>query len=140
MPDLSPIRWQSRGSWRSAGATRTAKPAPLGRDCQRRLIKISTTAKSTAKIKVKPTWHRAGWVRFYDAYGQELGSRPVPLNQQTLMLCPLYTGRFRLFFTPVPWLPNLTVTVWEFGGSEADIAESEYAELLRQVETRINQL
>lgn len=88
-----------------------------------------------------PTWQRAGYlyqqidgIRIDDAVIFEgLGSNSstavdaqrqlVRLNTIQFVNFVQLTETFRLRFEPLPWIPEITLAVWEYRGTESDTTE-----------------
>lgn len=114
-------------SWRSVGvlvftSPSTAQSIAIPYQFQQRIIKIATRATATAKLPIKSSWYRSGYLEQRIGI-QQVTRRSVPLNQETVFVLPLLQP-YRLFFKPVPWLPNLRVQFYVYTGVEdADLLE-----------------
>lgn len=112
-------------------------------------------------LKAKPSWYRAGWLTqqvdgvavndsvifeglqatpltAIDAY-----QRLIPLNSMQLIIFPKLADAYRLRFTPVRWLSEVTLGIWEYRGSESDSTEDLIQSVrvkLETIEFKINQL
>jgi hypothetical protein len=107
--------WQSVGMLAFTNPSSTL-PTAIPYVFRKRLIKVGTTAISTAAVKIKPSWHRSGYLE--QRIGTQLvTSRSVALNQQTIFVMPLLKP-YRLYFKPVHWLPNVRVHFFEYAGDE----------------------
>lgn len=115
MLDLSFSNFQFAAQWVSLKPTKGILPSGSGYQFTKRLIRVYSNSRSSDKIKISETWRKAGWLKQLDwTTHQELSSRIVPLNQDTVLIFPLVTNSYSLVFTPVKWLPNLTVKVYEY--------------------------
>lgn len=92
-------------------------------------------------IKAKPNWYRAGYlaqqvdgVPVNDAVVFEgmqatpttaidASQRVIPLNSMQLVIFPRLADSYRLRFTPVHWLKEFTLGIWEYRGTESDSTE-----------------
>ena len=115
---------------------------------------------SAASIKARPSWRVAGTlfqqvggVGIDDSitYGfgpsgasvVDVGQRRILLNNTELHVFPKFATEHRFRFEAVRWLPEVTLGIWEYIGTEADTTE----ELLQtvkvdlvRIEAKINQL
>ncbi|KAM3097711.1 hypothetical protein ACKFKF_19395 [Phormidesmis sp. 146-12] len=104
-----------QNSWRSAGSIIFTKPKsdpPIGlvATLSSRVIKVKTTSST------RNAWRRAGYMQqLVDR--AEVSNRMVPLNQETIFELSPLTDKYLLAFTAVPWLPDLTIRVWEYTGT-----------------------
>ena len=96
---------------------------------------------AATSIKAKPSWYRAGYlaqqvdgVAVNDAVVFEgmqatpttaidASQRVVPLNSMQLVIFPKLADAYRLRFTPVRWLKEITLGIWEYRGTESDSTE-----------------
>lgn len=101
--------------------------------------------------KAPPTWQRAGYIyqqidgiRIDDAVIFEgLGSNSstaVDANRQLIRLNTIQfvnfiqlTDTYRLRFEPLPWIPEITLGIWEYVGTESDSNE----ELLNAIRAKL---
>lgn len=117
--DLTPTQWKLAGQFVSVRDTRTALPASLPYRFTKRILKVSSDSRSTASTPVGERWRRAGYLAQV-INREEICSRVVLLNRETILSFPLLTASYHLAFTPVGWLPNLTVKVYEYQGPETE--------------------
>lgn len=66
----------------------------------------------------------------------EIDNRVVPLNQETIFQLSHLVESYELVFTPVRWLPDLVVWVWEYTGAETDTIKTD----LNRIESKIDNL
>jgi hypothetical protein len=103
--------------------------------------------------KAPPTWQRAGYIyqqidgiRIDDAVVFEgLGSNSstaVDAQRQLVRLNTIQfvnfiqlTETFRLRFEPLPWIPELTLAVWEYAGTQSDTTEDLLNAMRAKLET-----
>jgi hypothetical protein len=102
-------------SWKFVGAISfyrpsTALPGALAAILQNRVIKIQTVS-STQNL-----WRRAAYMKQVIDQA-EVDNRVIPLNQETIFQLSPLPDRYGLVFTPVRWLPDLTIRVWEYTGT-----------------------
>jgi hypothetical protein len=84
---------------------------------------------------VKPKWRTGGYltqtysgVSFEDSpisdspssptYGVDAESKRIGLNTVELLNLSRLANDFYLWFDPVPWMPSLTLSIWEYTGTE----------------------
>ncbi|MBD2202754.1 hypothetical protein H6G33_17905 [Calothrix sp. FACHB-1219] len=98
-----------------------------------------------------PTWSRAGYL-YQQVDGihvddtvvfEGLGRVPtteidnsrflIRLNTVQLIRFPVVSETFRLRFEPLPWIPQITLAVWEYVGEEIDSTE----ELIQSVRAKL---
>jgi hypothetical protein len=121
-------------SWRLVGAIsfyrpRTALPGALFATLTNRVIKVKTTS-STPNL-----WRRAAYMmQVVDR--AEISSQVVPLNQETIFELSPLADRYGLVFTPVRWLPDLTIWVWEYQGTDKPPLDA----TLTRIESKIDNL
>ncbi len=97
---------------------------------------------------VKPKWRTAGYltqtysgVSFEDSpvsdsptsptYGVDAANERIGLNTIELLTLPRLAADFYLWFDPVPWLPGLTLSIWEYQGTETPDRIEELIETLK---------
>jgi hypothetical protein len=116
---------------------------------------------AATSLKAKPNWYRAGWlyqqidgVAVNDAVvfegmnstpttAVDAAQRLIPLNSMHLVIFPKLADAYRLRFTPVRWLKEVTLGIWEYRGTESDSTEELIESVRAKLETiefRINQL
>jgi hypothetical protein len=96
---------------------------------------------AATSIKAKPSWYRAGYLHQQidgvavndSAVFQGIQATPttavdanqqvIPLNSMQLVIFPKLADSYRLRFTPVRWLEEVTLGIWEYRGSESDSTE-----------------
>lgn len=66
----------------------------------------------------------------------EVDNRLVPLNQESIFQLSQFATSYALVFTPVRWLPNITIWVWEYTGVEPDALQTD----LERIESKIDNL
>lgn len=75
------------------------------------------------------------------ASGVDAASKRIGLNTLELIKFPKLANDFYLWFDPVPWLPVLSLALWEFQGKEVDdlveLIETVKVDLVR-IEEKIN--
>ncbi|MBW4597470.1 MAG: hypothetical protein KME46_32385 [Brasilonema angustatum HA4187-MV1] len=104
-------------------------------------------------ISANPSWYKAGWllqqidnVKIDDTIiFTNLPRTPVtsvdgkqkliPLNTIQLVTFPKLTDSYRLRFTPVRWLKDLTLGIWEYRGQETDTTEELIQAIRAKLET-----
>lgn len=92
-------------------------------------------------IKAKPSWYRAGYLHQQvdgvaindSAVFEGMQATPttaidadqqvIPLNSLKLVIFPKLADAYRLRFTPVRWLNEVTLGIWEYKGTENDSTE-----------------
>ncbi|KAM3099554.1 hypothetical protein ACKFKG_03185 [Phormidesmis sp. 146-35] len=110
-------------SWRLIGAVSFNRPqtdvsASPARSLTSRVVRIKTVSSTRAN------WRRGCYMKQMYV-SAETDNRVVPLNQDSIFeLSHLATGRYELVFTPVRWLPDLVVWVWEYTGNLDFLPES----------------
>lgn len=108
---------------------------------------------------VKPRWRTAGYltqtysgVSFEDSpvsdspssptYGVDAASKRIGLNTIELLTMPRLASDFYLWFDPVPWLLSLSLSIWEYQGTETPDRIEELIETIKvdiaRVEVKID--
>lgn len=108
--------WRPAGTLIWEGDTRNVLPLTLQMRFTSRIIR---TEASTPGAPLN--WRRAGYLRQVNDVGSgeyELASVTVPLNTVKLFAFPLLYDSYQLIFTPVKWLPSLSLRFWEYTGAE----------------------
>lgn len=75
-----------------------------------RIVRIKTVS-STAR-----NWRRGCYMKQVIDQS-EVGSYVVPLNQETIFELSRLVDTYTLVFTPIRWLPDLVVWIYEYGGN-----------------------
>lgn len=102
-------------------------------------------------LSAKPSWARAGYlyqqidgIRIDDTVVfNGLGQIPsteidyarflINLNNIQLVIFQQITESYRLRFEPLPWIPEITLAIWEYRGTESDSTE----DLLNAVRSKL---
>ena len=108
---------------------------------------------------VKPRWRTGGYltqtysgVTFEQGpisdspasptYGVDALSKRIGLNTVELVIFPKLSSDFYLWFDPVPWMPSLALSVWEYQGVETPDRIEELIETVKvdiaRVEVKID--
>ena len=116
--------------WQLVGSVTFAHPRTdltigLFRLLSNRIVKVKTTSSTQHE------WRRACYMKQVIDRA-EISNHIVPLNQETIFVLSTLPGDYGIVFTPVRWLPDLTVWVWEYTGSKTDI--------LTRIESKIDNL
>lgn len=119
-------------------------------------IQLPTTTTShvfligASYLEAKPSWSRAGW--FYQEVGDinidnsvifegdrspttniDTNRQLIRLNTTQLIIFPKLSDSYKLRFEPFPWIPKITLAVWEYLGTETDTTE----ELINAVRAKL---
>lgn len=107
----------------------------------------------------KPRWRTAGYLtQTYSGisleggavtdtpssptYGVDAANERIGLNTVELLTLPKLSEDFYLWFDPVPWLPSLTLSVWEYQGTETPDRIEELLETVKvdisRIEVKLN--
>lgn len=112
---------------------------------------------SVACRDARPRWRTAGWLhQTYSGInldsettfivnsptaGVDAANIRVGLNTLELIVLPKLSNDFYLWFDPVPWLPRLTLGLWEFTGEVSDSYLEQFESLkvnLLRVESKVD--
>lgn len=104
-------------------------------------------------LAARPTWSRAGYL-YQQVDGihvddtvvfQGLGRVPtteidnsrflIRLNTVQLINFPIVSETFRLRFEAFPWIPEISLAIWEYRGAETDTTEELLQALRAKLET-----
>lgn len=110
---------------------------------------------------VKPRWRTAGYltqtysgVSFEDGststtpatptFGVDAANERIGLNTIELLTLPRLAADFYLWFDPVPWLSSLTLSLWEYQGTETPDRIEELIETVKidiaRLESKVDSL
>lgn len=95
---------------------------------------------------VKPKWRTSGYLnQTYSGInleeagnistvnspsaGVDAASKRIGINVLQLVMFPRLANTFYLWFDPVHWLPKITLSIWEFQGTETDNTQEKIANL-----------
>ena len=104
-------------------------------------------------LNARPTWRRAGYL-YQQIDGIRIDDRVVypglesipstevdykriliQLNTIQLIVFEKLTDTYRLRFEPLPWIPEISLGIWEYRGTESDTTEDLIQALRTQVQT-----
>lgn len=97
----------------------------------------------------KSSWFSGGWLTAIVQCGGEfleadIAFYRVPLNSARLILMPSLSQSYKLRFRPHPWFEDVTLTIYQYIGTESDRTEDLIRELaavdLARIEAKIDSL
>ena len=135
------------GSFSLAEGAKSLEPIEIPLLADNRYLVVG--ARSTL---AKPKWIRAGYLTqfleninvddnvVFPGTGNpgntvDTDTKLIKLNVIQLVVFPDLATTYRLFFTPVTWLKNLNISIWQFTGEEI-----KQLDLLTNIQNQLNNL
>ncbi len=109
------------------------------------LLERHILAVHATSATAKDTWHFAGFLNQNVQLGLLVGGGPdaesvqrrkIWLNRITLLILPSFAPNYSISFNVPHWFKDISLSVWEYIGPEADSTE----ELIQRVEFKVDQI
>lgn len=123
-----------------AGAGRNRSHAPIVPQMLPPTLNNRIIAAGCNSAVAKPTWNVGGYLTPIVACGSEvleadLESHRLLLNRARLILIPALAASCKLRYSIPPWFEEISISIYQYVGSETDSTEN----LIRELQTQISQ-